>query len=109
MVYQTKWINIKIIYILIHGYIKKKLKNIYILLELYFCDYKRDVTLLKRKSAKKPVYRRRKKELPIFDIAFKEEIFSLPECDDMTPFKYFKIFWDDSVYQNLLEQTIVFS
>ena len=79
------------------------------LLCIYFRDEDDDVCLLKKKPEKKTVYRWRKKEPPMFNRTFQGDEFSLPARDDMTPFEYFKLFWNDSITQNLVEQTNLYS
>ena len=46
---------------------------------------------------------------PKFDRTFQGNVFTLSERDDMTPLEYFKLFWDDEITKNLLEQTNIFS
>lgn len=40
---------------------------------------------------------------------FNEDQFMLPSIDDVTPFDYFKIFWDDEITKNLCQQTNLYS
>ena len=59
---------------------------------------------------KEHVFKWRKKEPELPDISFLGSGFTLPEdVDELTPLTYFKQFWDDSITENIVEQTNLYS
>ena len=62
-------------------------------------------------DAKKHSYRWRNRKPPKTDATFTGPQFSLPpeNFDKLTPFWYFKHFWDDSMTQQLVDQTNLYS
>ena len=58
----------------------------------------------------KPEFKWKKKEPELPDVSFTGSDFTLPDnANELTPLLYLKMFWDDSITQNLVEQTNLYS
>ncbi|CAB3977807.1 Hypothetical predicted protein [Paramuricea clavata] len=57
-----------------------------------------------------PVFKWKKKEPEAIDVSFSGAEFTLPDnVHELSPFSYFKMFWDDTITQNIVEQTNLYS
>ncbi len=72
------------------------------------CENEATETTTKRKARQ---YRWRKKEPRVVDTEFKGAGFSKREhyVEETSPLSYFKLFWDDNMVENLVEQTNLYS
>ena len=73
-------------------------------------DEKSDANVAEKSPDAETVFKWRKKEPAVADITFSGTELTCPDnVNELNPFMYFKMFWDDSITQNIVEQTNLYS